>query len=765
MANTNIVTGDASRNQQQHAPPDDTTVKGLEELLRQARAARARLEPEWYLCLAYYSNLQWLAWDGRQLYRPALRPNRITIVDNRITGVVRTEVAKMTKSRPVFTAVPNSPDTEDLNAAELADQLMVFAWDHLKMLPLATKALLWSRITGAGFLKVYWDSSIGERTQALVGQDGKVLQDPETKAPLPAQMAGALTANGVQATVKTVAQGDIRVEVRSPFQMFPDPLADTFDEVEWTIEESVKSADYVQRRYNVTLKPDAPANPGLVEARLGMTYTPGAGNYMGVRVKEYWCKPCPKHPDGYRAVWAQGQILFKDNKPHDPMPYVMLTGIQIPGRMWPTSVTELLRGPQTELNKVKSQIAENRNRVGNPTILASKQAVQDPENFTRSISQPGAAYFYDDTGSPNAVPSYLQPPPLQAYVLDEITRIEESIQEISGQHDVSSAQVPPGVTAASAIQLLQEADDTRLGPSMFDYEMQLGHLGQKVLKLIARYYTDQRTIRIAGDNGAWQIFDFQGAMLKGNTMVKVQAGSALPQSKAAKQAMGVDLFNMLIQSGSPPKGRQLAQYLQAWDMAGGDALIADYTRDETQVNRENVLLSQGIGLNINDFDDDQAHIDGHEDFQKTPHFASLPPLIQHNHLAHTQLHRERQHSAQMTQLQLQMEAAGTVPPNLTAPAQSEIQALSQMDPNDFQAAQLHMQGAQQAVDLQGQVQQQGQQQAGTQAQQITQLAGQQMQQAHAQARHEQQMRHAEEMHQANLARARQPPQPSQQKAA
>jgi hypothetical protein len=704
------------------------------------------------LNLAFFSNEQWLAWDGRQLYRPTLRANRITIVDNRIAGVVRTEVAKMTKSRPVFTAVPNSPDTEDLNAAELADQLMIYAWEHLKLLPLATKALLWSRITGAGFIKCYWDSSIGDRTTVLVDSTGKIVTDPQTGKPLPARLAQTLAGT----TAKTVAQGDIRVEVRSPFQMFPDPLADSFEEVEWTIEESVKSMEYVQRRYNVMLKPDAAANPGLVEARMGMTYTPGAAGYKGVRVREYWRKPCDKHPDGFRAVWAQGQILFKDDKPHDPMPYVMLSGIQIPGRLWPTSVAELLRGPQTELNKVKSQIAENRNRIGNPTILASKQAVQDPENFNRTISQPGAAYFFDDIGSPNAVPTYMKPPEMPAYVLQEIQNIEESIQEISGQHDVSSAQVPPGVTAASAIQLLQEADDTRLGPAMFDYEHQLGTMGQKVLKLIAEFYTDQRTIRLAGDNGAWQIFDFQGGMLKGNTTVKVQAGSALPQSKAAKQAMAQDLLNFLVQSGNAPKGRELAQFLQAWDIGGADKLIADYTRDETQVNRENVELMQGAQLQINPQDDDQAHIDGHTDYQKTPHYFALPPQIQRIFEAHVQLHRDRQHGAQMTQLQLQMEIEGQLPPNLTAPAVQNAQQLSQMDPNDFQAAQLHMQGAQQAQDLQGQAGQQQQAQAGTQAQQITQLAGQQQAQGHAQQLHEQKMRHADELHQANLARTQQP---------
>jgi hypothetical protein len=704
--------------------------------------------------LAFFVGEQWLAWDGRQLYRPSLRANRITIVDNRIQPAVRMEVAKMTKSRPVFTVVPNTAQDDDTNAAQVAEQLMEYAWPHFHMQAMTTKALFWSRITGAGFLKVFWDASLGDRQKVLVGPDGQVLTDQSGK-PMPGDSLPPLP--GVQA--KTVAQGDVRVEVRSPFQMFVDPLADSFEEAEWVMEESVKSSDYVKRQYGKVVEPDTPANPGLIEARMGSVFLPGNGNYKGVKVREYWRKPCDAHPNGYRAVWAANQLLYTDEHPFDPCPYVMLSSIPVPGRLWPTSIVEQLRGPQVELNKVKSQIAENRNRIGNPTILASKQAVQDPENFTRSISQPGAAYFFDDIGSPNAVPTYLQAPPLPPYVIDEIQRIEESIQEISGQHDVSSAQVPPGVTAASAINLLQEADDTRLGPGITDYEIQLGKVGQKILKLISNYYTDARTVRIAGENGAWEIFDFRGSMLNGNTHVRVQAGSAFPQSRAAKQAAMQELLTFFVQSGNPPKGRELAQFLQDWEVGGADRLISQYTKNETQINGENVKLIQGIPLPINEYDDDQDHVDGHQDYQKGARYQSLPPQIQHVFQQHVDAHKNKIAQQQQTQLQLQMEIEGTLPPNLTAPAVQNAQSLSQTpDPTDLQAAMLHMQGAEQGQQMQGQAEQQNAQNQQAGLQRVTQAAQSEQQMRHAEERHSQQLRQAEELHQARLKQAAAPPQ-------
>ena len=693
---------------------------------------------------------QWVAWSGGagiggQLYRPSLRANRITIVDNRIIGAVRTEVAKMTKNSPVFTVTPQTGDEMDLNASQLGQQLMLHLFTHLKIRELATKGLYWSRITGAGFLKVYWDSTIGESVDVLLGPDNKGLLDaqgapvkPSALAPIP----------GVQK--KTLHQGDVKVEVRSPFQIFPDPLADSWSEVEWVIEESVKSQGYVQRRYGVTVQPDTPANPGLIEARMGAVFMPGTGGYKGVKVREYWCKPCPEHPKGCRTVWCQKQVLEEDDEPFDAMPYVMLSGIAIPGRLWPTSVATLLRGPQTELNKVKSQIAENRNRIGNPTILASKQAVQDPEKFAASTSTPGGIYFFDDVGSPNAGPSYLAAPPLPAYVTQNIQDILESIQDISAQHDVTSTQIPPGVTAASAINLLMEADDTRLGPALHDYEEQLGALGQKILKIVATFYTDARTIKIGGDNGAWEFTDFKGAMLRDNTHVKVQAGSAFPQSKAAKQAAMQDLLTFFVQSGNPPHGRQLAQFLQDWEVGGAERLIEEFSIDETQCNRENLQLSQGIALGINLYDDDQAHIDNHEEFQKQARYQTFPPNIKQVFEQHVQLHRQRLAQIQQQQMQLANPQAAVQAQQATPP--------SGPDPQDAAAAQLHLQGAQQQMDFHGQGQQQDAQQAQALAQLAAQFQSQQtqkqqadQQQRQAEEKHQQGLRHAEEAHQAQLA--------------
>lgn len=623
----------------------DSTLADLDELLRKAKGVRSRFEPTWFLNLSYYQGEQWVFWNRGRIDRPQLAPHRVTFTDNRINGIVRTEVAKMTKQRPIFVCTPLTADTTNVQSAQMAETILRYLWAEHGLTARQRAALSWSRVTGAGFWKVYWDSSKGEAFTALVGQDGQVIND-ENGRPLQAeqimQQMGGLPP-GVK--TKTVHQGEVCVEVRSPFEILPDPLAseEGLISAEWLIEETVHSVDWVKARYGVELKPDADAIAGVAESR-GVSAFVGSDSYRGVKVREYWCPPGSKHQKGRHAVWAGNKLLEEGDSHYKTLPYVMFTGIQVPGRFWPTSIVEQLRPVQTEFNKTRSQIRENAARIGNPSILKNRLA------NVQYFGVPGEEVLFDDT-TPNSIPSYLQPPEMPSYVINEVALMESAMREISGQHEVTSGQVPPGVTAASAINLLLEQDDTRMGPDVYDMEQAISNAGKMVLELVAEYYDDTRTVRIAGEDGAWNIFDFRGAMLNGHTEVEVQAGSAFPQSKAAKQAAMRDLLTIFIQNGLPLSQRDLAKFLKDMEVGGVERLIAQYTEDETQINRENMELSNGQALPINNYDNDESHLEGHQQYQKSAAYQKLQPMLQGMFEKHVQLHRDRLIQAQQQQME------------------------------------------------------------------------------------------------------------------
>jgi hypothetical protein len=621
----------------------DVTVQDLDKLLSMARGARSRFEPTWHLNYAYYFGEQWLFWNRGRLDRPRLDPHRVTLTDNRIIGIVRTELAKMTKSKPAWQVVPLTAQDEDLQAALMGEKVLSYMWQHLHMRDRLVDVLLWSRITGAGFWKVVWDSAQGKKVQVVADQEGKPVMHGETGAPMrPHELQDEEGNLPEQLKPKTIATGDVHLETVAPFEMLVDPIAWRMEDAEWCIQENVKSQEYVNQHYGIIVPTDTDIAPGPTEARMFPSYQMGGtSNYKGVKLHEYWCKPNQTHPEGRRAVWCKGKILFEGPNPYKGLPYVMFTGIPIPGRFWPTSVVEQLRNPQTELNKIRSQILENAQRMGNPALLASRQA-----NISYS-GVPGERIDFDDT-VPNAIPTYLQPPNMPNYVLQQQEKIEQAMQDISGQHEVSNAQVPAGVKAASAINLLQEADDTRLGPAIYDMEETLGKTGSMLLKLIAEYYTEERTIILAGKDHAVDAIAFRGSSLRANTQVEVQAGSQFPKSKAAQQAAIQDQLNLYFQyqGGQPMNKRMLGKVLEDLEAGALSKLFGDISVTEGQINRENQEIAQGSRIMVNAYDEQEAHIEGHEEFQRGASYKNLGPIIARLMEEHVMEHRQQLLAAQ-----------------------------------------------------------------------------------------------------------------------
>lgn len=616
-------------------------VQDLNDKYEKAKSARFVHEPDWMLNRAFFAGQQWVTYTGGRVSTPRIDARRQLVTDNRITPVVTSRVAKKAKNRPMFSATPQNNDDRAIDAARIAERVLENDWTALKLQQKVFEALIWADVCADGFLKVFWDRTLGEKTQYLEGPDGPLL-DPNG-SPLRPEMIDQLPPEILdQVTVQTMAAGDVCVEVMSVFEMFPDPLATDMDDCEWMIEEKIRSKEYVKKRYptDASGNPYEPTLDSEIPSAMsegwtgGILVTGGAtGSYRGVKVREYWCKPNSEYPNGARAVWANDTLLVADDQPFDPMPYVKFGSVQVPGRFWSHAVTTDLRQPQIDLNLIRTQIKENARRVGNPAIMKSRQA------NVRYEGVPGEVIEYDSTVQ-DPVPSYLEPPAIPVYIENEVQRIEKSIEEISGMHEVSRATVPPGVTAASAINLLQEADETRIGPEIQQMERALASLGSKILKLRAAFNTDKRLIKIAGEDGNWDIFAFKGEMIGHDPNVEVQAGSAMPRSKAAKQAAMTEVLGLMLQYGVPIDERNMRKFLKDYEVGGLERLFEGFSEDAKQVNRENRQLLSGNPIGINSFDNHEFHIAEHTEFQKTSRYNSLPDEIKMAFDAHVAAHRQ-----------------------------------------------------------------------------------------------------------------------------
>lgn len=640
---------------------ESNTLSDLKELYEDAKNAREQFEPDWYLNMGFYEGYQWIFWNRGSLDLPKLEDDRVMMVDNRILPSVDSRVARKTKQRPTFTATPASADEADVRSAELGEPLLAEYWDKENLDNKWYRANKWAEICGAGFIKVYWDSTKGARNVYLFGPDGKVALDANG-APLSADSLDPASVESMGLTTKTIAKGDLRYDVISPFEVFPDPLATELEECEFVIEKKIRSTGYIKERYGKDVQSDVDAPASIVSSRMIRNYAVDSGERnsvakRGVNVYEIWHKPCEKYPDGMSAVWTD-QIILKEetlsNAPYDSCPYVMVQSDPVPGRFWPTCITTQLRGPQVELNKLLSQAIENLQRIGNPTLMQSRHS------NVKWGGKPGERLFFE-SGTPDAVPRYLEPPEMPSYLQAQLERIETSITEITGIHEVSKASVPAGVTAASAINLLQEADDTRLGPEMTLNERALSHLGQKTVRLLAKWADDIRVLAIAGEEQDYDIVEWRGNMLKDNMNISVQAGSTIARSKAAKQATMQEVFDRMLQYGVEVDPRAMRKFFKEFEVGGLDKLVATINESELQVAREHMGFRQGVINDINEYDDDDYHIAAHEEFQRSLRHERLDIKTKKLIALHVSAHRERR--AQAVAMQAEQQGFTQLAPN------------------------------------------------------------------------------------------------------
>jgi hypothetical protein len=690
------------------AMPQPAPAQGFQKIghgqamdrLKQARTTRRKYESTWFLNLAFNQGEQWVAHDGRGLYHPRTRKGQVRLTDNRVRPIVRSEVARLSKERPGWAATPDGLGDDAVNSALTATRLLEYAYDHLNFQPRRREAITWSRICGAGFIKTCWDPTRGEGAEVLVHPQEVAVPAPDPSAEpimVPHPQAGQAVLHPVTQRVlkpgdlpeiestletKTVGGGDVSLAVRSPFDIFPDPLATSLDDARWIIDEAVRSPEYVKEHYGVEVKPDAPTMVGIVESGFHGAAVEGEGDQVGVKVYELWEPRSKGNPQGRRLVFTQQKVLYEGPNEYKRIPYTMFPGIIVPGRFWPDAVVTDLRPIQARWNKLLSQFAENLSKFGNPAMLIDALA---QVKYTGVPGEKIKANF----GGPVPPVQYLNPPSVPGYAFNFAQIVEGAFQEIAGHSETASGAVPPGVTSAAAISLLQEQSTTIISPDIEATEGAIGDVGQAVIELMACYYSTERVTVIVGPDGIVDYDTFKASASFKVPRISVVPNSTLPRSMAARQAAIRDILNLLLQYGVPMQKSAVAKALKDMQVGGVEALVGSTTGGVTLAQREWADFLRDKDPVVNEIDDDHMHIDTHTDSAQVDRFRSLPPERQAVWLNHIAEHkgaavRKQQQDASMAAIAAGPPAApgGPAMPGVVpgAPAQNVIQGMPSGNP-------------------------------------------------------------------------------------
>lgn len=574
---------------------DAATVVYCEELFEKARKNRLQFERVWYTNLAFYfgrQNVQWasgVAGNTAKLWEPPAPSWRVRLISNKIRPIIRAELAKVTKERPQAFVIPASSDDDDLAAARAAESIFEHLWRVLILNKTIRRSMFWTLICGSSFTKDWYD--------------------PEKK-----DAADVI--------------GQIQVEPVSPFHLFvPDPQEEELENQPYVIHALAKDPEWVAAKFDKKVPAESAAGSGLLEQKflsaIGLQNAPKSH----VAVKEIWIKPNKKYPNGAVITWAGDTLLGKQEEwpfQHKEFPFTKFDHIPT-GRFYADSTIPDLIPLQKEYNRTRSQLVEAKNRMAKPQLMAPRGSV-DPNKIT---SEPGLIIFY--------TPGFTPPTPIPlvnipSYAVQELDRCQRDMDDISSQHEITRGSTPPGVTAATAISYLQEQDDSKIAPTVSSIEEGVERLGKHFLSHVQQFWDAERKIKVVGDDGQFETFMFSKADIRGNTDLKIEAGSATPRSRAAKQAFITELGKM----GWIPPDRAL-RYL---DMAETGRLYEEMQINSRQAQRENLKMMQDAPQSVNSWDEHDVHVMEHNNYRKRQAFENASDDVKMLFETHVEQHMQ-----------------------------------------------------------------------------------------------------------------------------
>lgn len=556
----------------------------------------------------WFTNTAYLMGFGDVIYDPQLGGFKSTsglflnpgkksnIYVNKILPYAQNRLSRLTKSKPKYKVRPESNDAQDKESSRLSEQVLDMIWDNQAMQNKIQDLYMSFQTAGHSYLKCYWDS-----------QAGKEILNPET---------GSIE-----------KEGDIRIDLVSAFEVFPDPMAKSFEECHYLIHCKVRRLDYFKTHFDrgEEVKPESMEwlQSLNFESKInsmtqsGVTKKTQQPKDSAVEIC-YYEKATKKHPNGRLIIAANGIILADKELPVGCIPFVKFDDIVIPQKYYPEAIITHLRPIQDQYTRLIRKRAAWTNK-----LLAGKYIVPRGSNLMAEAldDQSGEVLEYDQV--PGSVPpSALQIPVMPEYAYKEEDRLISQFDEVSGINETSRGVLPSSNISGVAMSLLVEMDETRLGVMARRNETCMANFFKIVLKYVQEFYQTPRLIKSLGKQMEYTIKEFVGADLRNNHDVIIVEGSTLPGSVTAKQERVLALLNQGL-IGNPQDPKVSEKILSMLEFGDVSELWTDYGLDMAEAKRTIEDIESGEIPSVNEFDNHTLIFQEMNRYRKTDKFRAL----------------------------------------------------------------------------------------------------------------------------------------------
>ena len=481
-------------------------VEWVYSKFKQAYVAKAPLMDKWKEYMSAYKGTYF---QNKNL--PDYKSNEIS---NHVFSTIETIRPIMTDNNPKFLAVPSTPAGMEFSAD--VQTALDYEWDREKM-PLKLPAqLIPMLVYGNAVWFVQWD-----------GKDGEY--------------------------------GNISIKPVDPFNIFPDPLAESIDNSEFLVYATYRNANQIKQQF--------PEKASAIEgSRITMSELVAERDNNDtqdanqVLILEMWCrdwvtmdetvegKKQLKYPKG-RVITCLPElgILLSDKKnPYKDgkFPFVLMKNYDIPFEFWGVGEVEQIMSPQHYVNELTNQIIDNAKNTANMQWIIDKNSGIGQGKLT---NRPGLVI----RKTPGSEVRRDTPPAMPNYVREQIEVLKKDIQDISGVFDSLKGEQQGSVTAASAILALQEASQARIRLKIKLMEASLSELAQIVYSRMQQFWKLDRWVRVTDVEGNPLFKQIGTEVLSNDFDLKVMAGSTMPVNRNAMLDLMIRLAQTNGEDGLP----------------------------------------------------------------------------------------------------------------------------------------------------------------------------------------------------------------------
>lgn len=258
-----------------------------------------------------------------------------------------------------------------------------------------------------------------------------------------------------------------------------------------------------------------------------------------------------KYPKGRRVIVAGDVLLSDQENPYDDgkFPFINLNCYDIPGEFWGMGEVEQIMSPTNTVNVLTNSIVESAEITSNPIWILDKNCGVAKDSLTNRKGlvvrkNPGTEVRRDS------------PPTLPAYLQGIIDVLKADIENISGVYDVTRGEKPTGITAAAAIQALNEQAQGRIKLKVQNLEFFLAEVGGMWLSRIQQFWVTKRDVMVMGIDYKPTFYSIDKDDVDGDFDIKIVAGSTMPINKTSKLQQMIQLSQTVAEDGLPCIDRQ-----------------------------------------------------------------------------------------------------------------------------------------------------------------------------------------------------------------